>query len=68
MNNSTTISRDKAIAGTTVSTELNKVGTIAFAFSAAVIGCWAMVALFAGTVSSGGPLGLLRTLVTTITG
>jgi hypothetical protein len=27
-----------------------------------------MVALFAGTISSGGPLGLLRMLITTITG
>ena len=68
MNNSTTISRDKARVETTVSTEMNKVGATAFALSAAAIGCWAMIALFAGTISSGGPLGLLSALVTTITG
>lgn len=67
MNNSTTISRNDAITGTTISTELNKVGAIAFAVSAAVIGCWAVTVLFAA-ISSGGPLGLLSSLVTTITG
>ena len=68
MNNSTTISREKARVATTVSTELGKVGTTVFALSAAAVGCWAMIALFAGTISSGGPLGLLSALVTTITG
>lgn len=68
MNSSTTIIREKARVETTVSAELDKVGSTAFVFSAAAIGCWAMVALFAGATSSGGPLDLLRALATTITG
>ena len=68
MNNSTTISRNETRVETTVSTEMSKVGATAFALSASAIGCWAMIALFAGTISSGGPLGLLSALVTTITG
>lgn len=68
MNNSITIVREEARVETSVSSELNKVGSAAFILSATAIGCWAMVALFAGTISSGGPLGLLRMLITTITG
>jgi hypothetical protein len=68
MNNSTTINREEVRVESTVSAELNKVGITAFTLSAVVIGCWAMVALFAGTISSGGPLDLLRALIATVTG
>ena len=68
MNNSKTINKEEARVENAVSVELNKVGITAFTLSAAAIGCWAMVALFAGTISSGGPLGLLRALTTTIIG
>ncbi len=69
MKNSATINRAKAtVTTTTASAELNKIGATVITFSAAAIGCWSMVALFAGTISSGGPLGLLNALSTTITG
>lgn len=63
------ITSSQYVAKTTVSAELNKVNTIAFALSAAAIGCWAMVALFAAaTANSEGPLTLLGTLASAITG
>lgn len=68
MNNPTKINRKTNRVATTVSAELNKVSTTAFALSAAVIGCWATVVLLAGTIDSGGPLNLLKALATAITG
>ena len=68
MNNPTTINRKTNRRETTVSAELNKVNSTAFALSAAVIGCWATVALLAGTIDSGGPLNLLKALATAIAG
>lgn len=68
MNHSTTTKRKTGGAETTVSEELNKVSTSAFALSAAAIACWSTIALFAGTMDAGGPFNLLGTLLNTITG
>ena len=69
MNNSTTKSREIAQTTTTNAThEISKVSAAVMSISAAGIGCWAIACLFAGTVSSGGPLSLVSSLVTTITG
>ncbi len=69
MNNSTTKSRDIAQTTTASTThEISKVSAAVMTISAASIGCWALACLFAGTGSSGGPLGLVSSLVTTITG
>ncbi len=66
MNNSTTQSRAATLTEANVTYEIDKVSTTIVAFSAATIGCWATACLFAGTISSGGPLGLLNSLITTI--
>jgi hypothetical protein len=68
MNDLITANRKIDRAETTVSAELNKVNTSALALSATAIACWATVALFAGTVDTGGPLNLLSALLTTIAG
>ena len=50
------------------SAEISKVSVAFIAITAGVIGCWALASLFAGTVSSGGPLGLIQNLITAIAG
>ena len=68
MKNSTAINKTAAITDANVGTELSKVGVTVITMSAAVIGLWGTASLFAGTISSGGPLGLISNLMTTIIG
>lgn len=49
-----------------VSTEMSKIGMYSIAVAAGIIGCWAIVCLIAGMMSSGGPLQLLQNLFTAI--
>ena len=51
-----------------VSTEISKVSVAFIALTASVIGCWATASLFAATISSGGPIGLIQNFITAITG
>ncbi len=60
--------RSQAKTGTDAVTEVSKVSVYAIAISAGLIGLWATVCLFAGTISSGGPFGLISNLVKAITG
>ncbi len=60
--------RSQAKTGTDAITEVSKVSVYAIAISAGLIGLWATVCLFAGMLSSGGPLGLVSNLVKAITG
>jgi len=60
--------RSHAKTGTDAVTEVSKVSIYAIAISAGLIGLWATVCLFAGTLSSGGPFGLISNLVKAITG
>ena len=55
-------------AQTDAVTEVSKVTIYAIAISAGLIGCWATVCLLAGTLSSGGPFGIISNLVKAITG
>ena len=68
MNSATTKSNEIAHVKVDATHEINKVSATVMTISAASIGCWALTCLFAATVSTGGPLGLLSSLVTTITG
>ena len=68
MKNATATNQTAAITETNVGTELNKVGVTAMTISAAVVGLWATACLFAGTIASGGPLGLISNFMTAITG
>lgn len=68
MRNTTAIIRTATITEANVGTELSKVGVTVMTMSAAVIGLWGTACLFAGTISSGGPLGFVSNLMTAITG
>ena len=68
MTNSSAINKTAAITEANVGTELSKVSVSVMTMSAAVIGLWGTACLFAGTISSGGPLGLINNLMTGITG
>lgn len=64
MDSTKTQAKTKAIA----STEISKVSVAFIAITAGVIGCWATASLFAGTISSGGPLGLVQNFITAVIG
>jgi hypothetical protein len=68
MKNAAAINKTAATTEAHVGTELNKVGVTVMTMSAAVVGLWGTACLFAGTISSGGPLGLISNLLTAITG
>ena len=48
--------------------EVSKVAVYAIAFSAGLIGCWSVVCLIAGTISSGGPIGLISNFIKSFLG
>lgn len=50
------------------SAEISKVSVGFIALTAGLIGCWATASLFAGTISSGGPVRLIQNLITAIIG
>jgi hypothetical protein len=70
MNTTHTMEQSSSQAKTkaNASSEISKVSVTAIAISAGIIGCWATACLFAGTISSGGPLGLVQNLISTIIG
>ena len=70
MNTSHSIEKTQSQANTisNVTTEISKVGVAFIGLTAAIIGCWATASLFAGTISSGGPIGLIQNFITAITG
>ncbi len=55
-------------AALSVNQEISKVSAVSMMMTAAAIGCWAAVSLFAGTVNSDGPVGLVKNLITAIAG
>ena len=50
------------------SAEICRISAAFIAISAGVIGCWATASLFAGTIISGGPLGLIQNFITVVIG
>ncbi len=60
--------RSQAQTRTDAVTEVSRISVYAIAISAGLIGLWASVCLFAGTLSSGGPFGLVGNLIKAITG
>lgn len=67
MSNPTAINKTAATIEENVGIELSKVGVTVITMSAVVIGLWGTACFFAGTISNGGPLGLISNLMTTIT-
>jgi len=64
MDTSKTQTKTNALA----STEISRVSVAFIAITAGVIGCWATASLFAGTISSGGPVGLIQNFITAVIG
>ena len=63
MENTKTQAETKA----TASTEVCRISATIIALSAGVIGCWATASLFAGTIISGGPSGLIQNFISAVT-
>lgn len=61
-------SRAQSSAATNASTEISKIGITAVGITAGIIGCWAIASMIAGAVNSGGPIDLIVSLFTAITG
>ncbi|TKB06436.1 hypothetical protein [Desulforhopalus sp. IMCC35007] len=68
MKNATAITRDKSVALDTVSIGNGQIGVGVIGVASVLIGCWAVVSLIAGMVTSGGPAELLSNLFKAITG
>ncbi len=68
MKNSTALTRERSIAQNTVGVANDKVAVGAIGAASLLIGCWAVVCLVSGIVSSGGPVGLVSNLITAISG
>lgn len=61
-------SRAQSSAATNASTEISKIGITAVGITAGIIGCWAIASMIAGAVNSEGPIDLIVSLFTAITG
>jgi len=61
-------SRSQTSTKATAANEITRVGVYAIAISSGLIGCWATACLVAGTISSGGPFGLISNFIRAIIG
>ena len=68
MKNTTAITREKSSTIENVSVEISKVGVGAIGITSALIGCWAVVCLVSGMISSGGPAGLVSNFISALAG
>ncbi len=68
MKRATALTREESVARTTASTDNDKVAVGAIGVTSLLIGCWAVVCLVSGLISSGGPVGLVSNLITAIGG
>ncbi len=68
MNKATALTREKSAVQTTVNIGNDKVAVGAIGIASLLIGCWAVVCLTSGVISSGGPIGLVSNLLTAISG
>lgn len=68
MKNATAITRDKSVALDTVSVANGKVGVGVIGVASVLIGCWAVVCLAAGLMSSGGATNLVANFITAVIG
>ena len=59
----TTITKQKTRATANTTDELSKVALYTVGASTILIGCWAVVCLFSGMISSGGPVSLVTNFI-----
>ncbi len=62
MKEATILTREESVARGDVSVEISKVAVGAIGVTSVLIGCWAVVCIISGMVSSGGPFELVRSL------
>ena len=67
-NSSMDKSRVQSSTATNTSTEISKIGIATIGITAGIIGCWAVASMIAGAVNSGGPIDLIASLFTAISG
>jgi hypothetical protein len=68
MKKATALTREENVTQTTASIGNDKVAVGAIGVTSLLIGCWAVVCLISGIISSGGPVGLVSNLITAIGG
>ncbi len=68
MGKATALTREKSVAQDNISNEISKAGVGVIGVTSVLIGCWAVVVLISGMMSSGGPAGLVSNFITAIAG
>ena len=68
MKNATAITRERNDAIASANDEIGRVGMAAIGITSGLIGCWAVACLIAGTISSGGPVGLIANFFSALAG
>lgn len=68
MKNTKTFHESQAQSAGDANSEVSKVAVTAFSVISASIGIWAVASVIAGFSQSGGPLSLIKSLFTAITG
>jgi len=68
MRNAIAVASEKSEAVANVNAEIGKAGIAAIGISSAIIGCWAVACLIAGTISTGGPAGLVSSFFSALAG
>lgn len=66
--NSKEQSKSQAKTSVDVNAEIAKISVTAITVTAGIIGCWATASLFAGLISSGGPVGLIQNFIAAVIG
>ena len=64
----TAVTRENSVANTIANRGNDKVAVGVIGVTSLLIGCWAVVCLVSGVVSSGGPVGLVSNLIAAISG
>ena len=68
MKDATTITRERSTALDNAGVEISKVGIGVIAVTSTLIGCWAVACLISGMISTGGPVGLVSSFISAISG
>lgn len=68
MKKTTAVTKEKSLAVETAGSEIGKVAFYAVGTTSVLIGCWAVVCLFSGMISSGGPVGLVSNYFSALLG
>ncbi len=68
MKDATTITRERSAALDNAGVEISKVGIGVITVTSTLIGFWAVACLISGMISTGGPVGLVSSFISAISG